>query len=100
MQGESRRARIDVANSSQKQRGQHLPVGNTAAELLDHHFRALVARRPLDQADQGFDFGAKFDNVGSDLSIGPAEEKGRGKQSIKDITPGNRHPLFHLLRQS
>src|SRR5262245_16634612 len=91
MQRESRRTRIDVADAGQKKRRQHLPVGNTAQQLLDRHFRALVARCVLDQTDERLDVRTEPDDIGSDLSFGPAEQERRGEQPVKDITPRNRH---------
>ena len=91
--GESRRTRIHVANSGQKQRRQQLPVRNTAPELLYGHLRAFVARRILDQGDQRLNLGPELDGGRSELRIGSAQQQRRGQQPMKNITSGN-HLLF------
>ena len=96
MQREAGRPRIDVANAGQKERGHELPVRNTAAHLFHGHFGALLPRRALDQRDQWFNLAREFQNVGSNLRVGTAEQERRSQSAwnaLQKIASSNRHRI-------
>ena len=92
-------ARIDVADAGEVERGHELAIVDPGAEQLGGRLEDLLARRVLDDANDGLDIGAEADEIGPDIGLGgqsaaeradgaePAEEA-HARRDLEEVTAG------------
>jgi hypothetical protein len=69
------RSRIDVPDSSQKERCHQLAIGNPLPELFHQHLGTALTRRALEQIDKWFDLRTKLHEAGSHLGLVLTDQK-------------------------